>query len=172
MRKIDFGSGIDCKPGFEGVDIKKFNNDVKHVFDLDILPLPFENESVDEIYSSHVMEHLTNPMQTIAEFYRILKPGGKVIIKVPYFAHPGAFKPNHKIFWPMCCKDYFNGDYHEYPKWDKVDFSHVWGQSKIYWPLERICDIIINLSDNFYEKRISRIFPFFELIIELKKEVK
>jgi len=169
MTRIDVGCGVDCKPGYVGVDFKKYNSDVKYVADLEKIKLPFKDNSIEKIYTCHVLEHLSNPMENIREFYRILKVSGEVEIKVPYFAHPSAFKPNHKMYWPMCCEDYFNGEYHEYPKWSGIKFSHVWGQSMIYWPLEKICDFIIKVSPTFYEKRISRVFPFFELNIKLVK---
>jgi predicted SAM-dependent methyltransferase len=49
-------------------------------------PLPFPDNSVDKIYSSHVLEHFTypNPLSRIlAESVRILKPGGIFSVAVP-----------------------------------------------------------------------------------------
>jgi predicted SAM-dependent methyltransferase len=45
----------------------------------------FEDESVDEIYASHVLEHVlqTEVAQTLKGIYRILKPLGKLYISVP-----------------------------------------------------------------------------------------
>jgi predicted SAM-dependent methyltransferase len=47
---------------------------------------PFPDESVDRIYSSHVLEHMNYGHQTIpmlAECLRILKPGGSFSVAVP-----------------------------------------------------------------------------------------
>jgi SAM-dependent methyltransferase len=49
------------------------------------LPLPFHDEQFDTIILSDVLEHLSNPQQLCGEMYRILKPGGKVILNVPFF---------------------------------------------------------------------------------------
>jgi predicted SAM-dependent methyltransferase len=48
-------------------------------------PLPFETESVERIYSEHVLEHFVkeNAEQIIKECFRILKKGGKIRIGVP-----------------------------------------------------------------------------------------
>lgn len=49
-------------------------------------PLPFPDNSVQRIYSSHVLEHFSypNPMlDLLRECYRILKPGGDISIAVP-----------------------------------------------------------------------------------------
>jgi predicted SAM-dependent methyltransferase len=39
-------------------------------------PLPFHNETVDAVYSHHMLEHLPNLEQHFKEVYRCLKPGG------------------------------------------------------------------------------------------------
>ncbi|HIK33201.1 MAG TPA: methyltransferase domain-containing protein [Oscillatoriales cyanobacterium M59_W2019_021] len=48
----------------------------------------FEDESIDAIYASHVLEHfhhsLNNELiETLQEWYRVLTPGGKLYISVP-----------------------------------------------------------------------------------------
>jgi ubiquinone/menaquinone biosynthesis C-methylase UbiE len=42
--------------------------------------LPFNDESVDRILCSLVLSYLNNPLETLAEFYRILKPGSVLVI--------------------------------------------------------------------------------------------
>jgi predicted SAM-dependent methyltransferase len=39
-------------------------------------PLPFHNDSIDAIYSHHMIEHLPNLAHHLKEVYRCLKPGG------------------------------------------------------------------------------------------------
>lgn len=168
--KIDIGYGNVCKAGFVGIDYAKYNSDVKYVVNLNKSKLPFKDNSIDEAYCSHVLEHLDNPMEMVSEVHRVLKKGSKFIIKVPYFANTASHKPNHKNYWNLGCIDYFNGDYHEaYPKWSKVNFGHRWVQGLIYKPFEIIFDFLIKLSPITYEKRFAYLFPFFELIIELEK---
>lgn len=46
----------------------------------------FENGTVDEIYASHVLEHLgylDEMPQALKEFRRVLKPGGRLLLSVP-----------------------------------------------------------------------------------------
>lgn len=46
----------------------------------------FADGSVDEIYASHVVEHLGHRDElkpALAEFHRVLKPGGRLAISVP-----------------------------------------------------------------------------------------
>ena len=48
-------------------------------------PLPWNNNSVDVVYSSHTLEHLSKDAgeHLLAECYRTLKPGGIIRIVVP-----------------------------------------------------------------------------------------
>lgn len=45
----------------------------------------FADESIDEIYASHVLEHvsLPNMPRTLDGLYRVIKPGGRLLISVP-----------------------------------------------------------------------------------------
>ncbi len=47
---------------------------------LDAHALPFADASFAVILCTEVLEHCFNPHQVIAEFYRVLKPGGKLIL--------------------------------------------------------------------------------------------
>ena len=51
----------------------------------DASEMPFADESFDTILCTEVMEHVMNPEKVIAEFARILKPGGAAIVTVPFF---------------------------------------------------------------------------------------
>jgi SAM-dependent methyltransferase len=45
--------------------------------------LPFADESQDAVYSSHCLEHISNHIQVIADWYRVTKVGGHIITVVP-----------------------------------------------------------------------------------------
>lgn len=45
--------------------------------------LPFPENHFDMIHSHHVFEHVADPMQSAREAYRVLKPGGTILIEVP-----------------------------------------------------------------------------------------
>ena len=46
--------------------------------------LPFENESVDAVLSSHVLEHCFDPIKTLAEWMRVTKVGGYLFMIIPH----------------------------------------------------------------------------------------
>ena len=46
--------------------------------------LPFENDSVDGVISIAVLEHVTDPERLLAETARVLVPGGRLFLVVPF----------------------------------------------------------------------------------------
>lgn len=95
-RYLDIGCGtgyfplvmkyLGMKPyGVEPVD---FNHELSKNYSLNISNCTLEeakykDEYFDFITLNHVFEHVPNPSQTMNEIYRILKPGGYLIIAVP-----------------------------------------------------------------------------------------
>lgn len=43
----------------------------------------YPNDTFDVITMNHVIEHLPNPARTLVECYRILRPGGRLVIQTP-----------------------------------------------------------------------------------------
>ncbi len=82
MKKIEIGSGKKKREGYETCDIRNIPG-VDHICRAD--ELPFENETVDEIYSRHVIEHFTLKefIETLSEWNRVLKVGGAIYIICP-----------------------------------------------------------------------------------------
>lgn len=62
---------------------EKSGNSVSPVM-ADAYTLPFKNAAFTKLIISEVLEHLQNPELALKEIYRILKPGGRAIISVPY----------------------------------------------------------------------------------------
>jgi len=54
---------------------------------LDVLHMPFDEASFDIIFCNHVLEHVDDDRQAMAEIYRVLRPGGWAILQIPLF-HP------------------------------------------------------------------------------------
>lgn len=52
-----------------------------------IVNLPFQAESFDLIWNSHILEHIQSPEQAIREMQRVLKKKGVAIIDVPIYGN-------------------------------------------------------------------------------------
>ena len=61
--------------------------------------LPFKSESFDAVYCDSVFEHIDDPDKTCREFFRVLKPGGKVLINTNSIFNPFMF-PNKFLSIP------------------------------------------------------------------------
>lgn len=81
--KLHLGGGERYIPGFVHVDKRKF----KHIdFVQDVRDLSsFEDNSVDLIYSCHILEHFKRKeiSAVLSEWYRVLKQRGILRISVP-----------------------------------------------------------------------------------------
>lgn len=52
-------------------------------WDLNRLPLPFEDQTFDVVVCMEVLEHITAQEEALREFYRVLRPGGTLVVSVP-----------------------------------------------------------------------------------------
>lgn len=58
------------------------NENVDVYFDGEIFP--FEDNSFDSVLCNQVLEHVFKPNLLLSEMYRVLKPGGKCLLTVPF----------------------------------------------------------------------------------------
>jgi SAM-dependent methyltransferase len=82
--KIDIGCGRMKQDGFIGIDNSPYSM-ADYIIDLNKDPLPFEDNTVDYVYSSHCLEHLSNLENVLSEIYRVCKPNAQIFITVPYY---------------------------------------------------------------------------------------
>lgn len=78
---VNLGSGRHAYPGVVNVDGMGYDN--VHVV-CDLQRLPFADGSVDKVISVAVLEHVPTPEQHVAEMFRVLKPGGRLLVYIPF----------------------------------------------------------------------------------------
>jgi predicted SAM-dependent methyltransferase len=93
MKKLHLGCGNRKINGYINIDIQKSpSTDIVS----DIIDLPYDDNSIDLIYSCCVLEHFgrnnnlkffrnTSWIDVIKYWYKLLKPGGEIYICVPDF---------------------------------------------------------------------------------------
>lgn len=144
--RIDLGCGQNCrideKGKWTGVDIAQVEG-VDIVHDLTSFPYPFENNSVDEIFSSHFIEHITGRqmMCFMDEIYRILKPNATATFIAPYYTSMRAIQdPTHVQFISEANFLYYNKQWRDTNKLDhygiKCDFDYSYAyHMDPYWAM-------------------------------------
>jgi glycosyltransferase involved in cell wall biosynthesis len=82
--RLNLGCGMYPLPGFINVDSRK---EVAADLFCDALALPYEENTVDEIYAGHLLEHLTwdEGQAALRHWHHVLKIGGTIMITVPDF---------------------------------------------------------------------------------------
>ena len=78
--QLNLGCGAVKEIGWVNVDAY---GDPDVVWDLNVFPYPWEENSVDHIQAKHVFEHLDDWWGAFVECARIVKPGGTIRIHVP-----------------------------------------------------------------------------------------
>lgn len=78
--KLDIGCGTFKREGYTGVDYY-----VETDIQAPMWAIPLPDNSVDEIYSSHALEHVGkfDVVPTLMEWKRLIRPGGTIELHVP-----------------------------------------------------------------------------------------
>jgi predicted SAM-dependent methyltransferase len=125
---------VDEVWGVDFVPIPGSENHIVH--NLTHFPYPFEDNSVDAIFSSHFAEHLDGfeRAKFMDECWRILKPGGKMRLIHPYYKSVRAVQDfTHK--WPPISEN-------SYLYWDR-NWRAANGLTHGYYELK--CDYEFNI---------------------------
>lgn len=101
--RLNIGSGPTKKgPGWTDVDLIKFDN-VDVVVNIGRDEWPWPSDSIDEIFASHFLEHLTNfegkweRTHFFNEAFRVMKPLGKMTLIFPHWASNRYYgDPTHR----------------------------------------------------------------------------
>jgi SAM-dependent methyltransferase len=152
LLKLDLGCGKNKQVGFQGVDAIKFEgvdtilnlveHDPNHPFSFK--PWPWKDESVEVVYCSHFIEHLSAMERThfFNELYRVLIKDGKATLVTPHWKSGRAYGDlTHQ--WPPVVEFFW---YYLDKNWRAAnaphsgldcDFACTWGYSLAHpWPLK------------------------------------
>jgi predicted SAM-dependent methyltransferase len=105
MIKLNLGCGhTNFGEDWDHID----NINEPHIKSHDITKLPYEDNSVDILYSSHTLEYFDREeaLDVLKEWYRVLKVGGKIYLSVPDFRAMANLyiennAPLHKFLGPL-----------------------------------------------------------------------
>lgn len=90
---------LDCGAGWRQIYFPNVVNlEIAPYVSTDVLgvgeDLPFRDEVFDAVFSLAVLEHVRDPFRCAAEIVRVLKPGGRLYVVVPFMQHYHGY-PHH-----------------------------------------------------------------------------
>lgn len=115
---------------------------------LDLLqPIPFPDNSVDVIYTSHLLEHFSYPSPLrglLQECYRILKPGGVMSVAVPNARiFLNAYNQPESFDWKAYCTEEVGLKFTS--KIDYVNFiAYLGGEHKHLFDEENLVEVLLD----------------------------
>lgn len=163
---LDIGCGPSKIAGFKGIDIREFPS-VDIVHDLNVVPWPLDDSSASLVIASHVVEHVDSVISFMSELHRILKDDGKLVIRYPHYSQRHAFTdPTHRRFMTLESLDFFIFKSELFGEYSKFGFRLI---RKILNADNDIAWILSMLSFESYEKYWCKLFPAWQVILELEK---
>lgn len=165
--KLHLGCGRNILDGWINLDITD-SDGVDVIADLDNCRnemLPFLENSIDEFYASHLIEHLKNPLPFMEELYRVAKPDAKALFRVPYGSSDDAYED------PTHVKRYFlnSFSYFSQPLYWRADYGY-----RGDWQVVRI-DLVVSAQkykDKPYEQVLEDVHTYRNIVKEMIVELK
>jgi len=109
-----------------------------------------DDESFDFLFSSHCLEHMRDPVESLANWIRVVRRGGHLIISVPdedlyeQGVWPSTFNSDHKLTFTVCKKT----------SWSPVSVNVFNLIAHFY---DRVKPISVVTTDSSYRYRLPRI---------------
>lgn len=116
--QIGVKDDVGKKFGSNWVSVDKYDQRDFIDYHYDIHDLKFEDGTFDAVVCTSILEHVPYPLKAIEELRRVLKPGGKIWIQLPfqmyYHEAPKDYwrvSPDGLRIWMKDFKEIFCGNY-------------------------------------------------------------
>ncbi len=137
LRKLNIGCGRNPMEGWVNLD-GAWNDKADYHYDLESgQPTDFADDTFEEMWMSHVLEHINKPLPMMQELWRIAKDGCLLVVDFPYGSSNDADEdPTHvrrifeNSFMYFGQPAYWRADYGYRGDWDveevvlKLDEAH------------------------------------------------
>lgn len=119
--RLNLGCGFDIRQGYLNIDFKDFHKPdlIADICNLDMLP----SDYYEEIIAQDVLEHIprTQTKNVLSEWYRLLKRGGILNLRVPNVIgllrlfenkYPNSLSGHEELIHCLFGTQAYNGDFH------------------------------------------------------------
>ena len=164
--KLNLGCGNQIRPGFVGVD--------RHVCDAaEVLcdlagRLPFQGDSVEEIWMDNVIEHVVDTGALMSEIARVCVAGARVTIRTPHFSSLASYRdPTHVHHLAYSSMGHFESEAHRHYTGGgfRLVRRHL---SFAGGPLGLVGRLVFAISSDVWEKQLCFVFRGSTLTFELE----
>lgn len=175
--RLNLGCGMRARPGFYGVDQVALPG-IDILADLNEPLSAIPDDSVEEVFCRHTLEHIHRFLELMAELHRVARPDARIHIIVPHFSNPyGYSDPTHVRFFGVYSFFYLS-DPEDQPRRKVPSFylpqrfhveslrCHLLRGSWLDKLLRRTVEPLINRSVrclDWYERRLCRLIPASEM---------
>jgi len=138
VRRVQLGCGPKYLDGFINID-GNFQRRVDYLMDIRA-GLPFDDDSIEFIYSCHTLEHLfiTDALTVLGECRRVLRPDGVLRLTLPDFLHAQRILDRKETStFPRSFAS---------PEGQAINFLFCDGQHKFAYTPEVIREIALNIG--------------------------
>lgn len=148
--------------------------------------IPFPDNTFDSILTSEVLEHIYNLEEILKELHRVLKPGGKILISVPFAWNEHEMPNDFGRYTSLGFKALLERNSFTVLHLEKTTgFLEALVQLRgLYWhlhiipkfrPFARIVSPVFHLINNITGLAIAKIFPrkndyFLNLVVVVTKK--
>ena len=166
--KLNLGCGDDIRSGFKNVDLTSPSKRVM-AYDLNQLPLPFGDDSVDYIHCEHMLSYLDEPADFLHDLHRICKSGARIKLIVNHFSLAMSYgelrKKRSGFSYFTFGEHYWNDELFDKFRVEKkyMNFTRI-----NYTWLNKIFNPFINKFPVFYERMLCYMIPASEIIFDLE----
>jgi SAM-dependent methyltransferase len=167
IKILDIGCGKAKYPNSIGLDYDKYS-DADIVYDCNKTPYPFKKNHFDVVIMNGALEHLSDTVKVMKEVYRILKPDGRVFVRVPHFSSIATWgSPDHERGFALNTFHCFDNKYDSfgleeirfrvvkerlrYLMFARGNYSkNMWHYMKVF--VNDIVNFLANLNTHFCER--------------------
>jgi len=149
---LNLGCGDRPEVGATNHDRIEHSPWIDVVWDLDKLPWPWADEEWDKVQAYDVMEHLHLEVnEWLEECWRILKPGGKLELRLPAFDNHLSYRdPTHRrVFHP---ESFFYWD-PGHQLWEH--FGRYYWDAKCWWDVSFVGRESDDLRFDLFKQQVA-----------------
>jgi len=178
---LDIGCGHRKLPGAWAIDALDLPG-IDQVHDLDVFPWPVPDAHFRWVRAMEVLEHVDDFMGCMDECYRVLRPGGRLTIKMPFMGSVHHHTdPTHRRAATSRSLDYFLADQqlaaYDYARsrFTLVGFEYVREvavRPPVGWIVQKLDRVVLPFLErhhDIYEHYFTGFYPVHSITFELKK---